>query len=174
MLERFRPGILRIGRLVWELFGLEAEPRLTFDAHGIERPWLIKWHGVPKRSAGPGFSPLDYEQSRTRATAVAQRTLGSKNWRHLQDHGFLDIESRIYGGLTYRLRTGRRVQLLWDDPTSESRSPWPYEWLCINPTYPLPAVEFLAHLFLYVRDQEEEVICIAAPQPFDQELGRCF
>jgi hypothetical protein len=46
--------------------------------------------------------------------------------------------------------------------------------LCINPTYPLPEEEFFAHLYLYVRDREEEVIRVAAPQPWDQRLGRTF
>ncbi len=45
---------------------------------------------------------------------------------------------------------------------------------CINPTYPLPEAEFFAHLYLYVRDREEEIIRVAAPQPWDQTLGRTF
>jgi hypothetical protein len=92
----------------------------------------------------------------------------------LQRQGYLDLRSRVFEGLTYRLRVGRRVQLLWDEPLQALRSPWPFEWLCINPTYPLPAAEFTAQLYLYLRDREQDVVRIAAPQPFDQALGRCF
>jgi hypothetical protein len=53
-------------------------------------------------------------------------------------------------------------------------SPWRNRFLCINPTYPLPEAEFFAHLYLYVRDHEDEVIRVAAPQPWDQPLGRTF
>jgi hypothetical protein len=52
--------------------------------------------------------------------------------------------------------------------------PWRHPFLCINPAYPLPEAEFFAHLDLYVRDHEDEVIRVAAPQPWDQELGRTF
>ena len=52
-----------------------------------------------------------------------------------------------------------------------ARSPWPYEYLCINPTYPLPELEFFAHLYLYARDREDTLVRVAAPQPWDQRLG---
>jgi hypothetical protein len=52
--------------------------------------------------------------------------------------------------------------------------PWPFSYLCINPTYPLPEEEFFAHIILYLRDREEDVIRVAAPQPWDQTLGRTF
>lgn len=38
-------------------------------------------------------------------------------------------------------------------------------FLCINPTYPLPEAEFFAYLYLYARDNEDELIRVAAPQP---------
>ena len=44
------------------------------------------------------------------------------------------------------------------------RLPWRYPYLCINPMYPLPELEFFAHLYLYVRDMEEEVVRVAAPR----------
>jgi len=53
-------------------------------------------------------------------------------------------------------------------------SPWHYNYLCINPTYPLPEEEFFAHLYLYVRDREDIVVKVAAEQPWDQALGRTF
>lgn len=163
-----------LGRRFWRLLGLEPEPALELERGGVERPWLISWHAVPKRSAGPGFGPSDYARARQRAEGVARLTLGDENWRQLESNGYLDLRSTIYPGLRYRLRVGRRVQLVWEDPVQAQRSPWPFDWLCINPTYPLPAVEFMAQLYLYIRDRETDVIRIAAPQPFDQALGRCF
>jgi hypothetical protein len=53
-------------------------------------------------------------------------------------------------------------------------SPWLHRFLCINPVYPLPEEEYFAHLYLYVRDREEEIVRVAAPQPWDQALGRTF
>jgi hypothetical protein len=54
------------------------------------------------------------------------------------------------------------------------QSPWPAPYLCINPPYRLPEEEFFAHLYLYVRDREDIVRRVAAPQPWDQALGRTF
>jgi hypothetical protein len=162
------------GRSFWSLLGLRAAPASELDATGIERPWLVSWHAVPRRSAGPGFGPSDYTRSRERGDAVARLTLGEVNWDRLHRVGHLDVRSRLFDGLTYRLRIGRRVQLVWDEPSRALRSPWPFDWLCVNPTYPLPAAEFTAQLYLYLRDREEDVVRIAAPQPFDQALGRCF
>src|SRR5258708_35545980 len=55
-----------------------------------------------------------------------------------------------------------------------ARSPWPYSYLCINPTDPLPELEFFAQLYLYARDREDTLVRVAAPQPWDQRLGRTF
>lgn len=169
-----REGLTALGRAVWRLLGIASEPPVDADRLGVERPWLISWHAVPKRSAGPGFGPSDYARARERAEDVARITFGEERWRRLCADGFLDLRSGLVPGLTYRLRVGRRVQLVWDDPAHAARSPWPFDWLCINPTYPLPASEFTAQLYLYLRDREPDVIRIAAPQPFDQALGRCF
>lgn len=98
-------------------------------------------------------------------------TLGEDVWADLERQGYLDLPSRRYPGLTYRLRVGRRIEVLSADG---ARSPWPYRFLCINPAYPLPEVEFFAHLYLYVRDHEDEIVRVAAPQPWDQLLGRTF
>lgn len=140
----------------------------------LERPWLINWQWVPKRSAGPGFGPRDYARARGRGVEVARATLGDEAWDKLRRLGYLDVPSQQVAGLTYRLRVGRRVQLIWSTIDDAMRSPWPYDYLCINPTYPMPAVEYTAQLFLYLRDREDEVIRVAAPQPFDQPLGRVF
>ncbi|HEY8693148.1 MAG TPA: hypothetical protein VIR57_10450 [Chloroflexota bacterium] len=137
----------------------------------IERPWLQRWGHVPKRTAGFDFSARDYREARLRARDVARDTLGEDLWADLQRHGFLDLPSSVYPGLTYRLRVGRRIEVRC---AKGFYSPWPERYLCINPAYPLPEEEFLAHLYLYVRDREQEVVRVAAPQPWDQALGRTF
>ena len=173
-LDIFLQNALLAARRLWAVLGLVPSQTPDLDRIGVERPWLLSWNAVPKRSAGPGFGPSDYARARERAEGVARATLGEEGWALMQRQGFLDLRSRVFEGLTYRLRVGRRVQLLWDDPVQALRSPWPFEWLCINPTYPLPAAEFTAQLYLYLRDREPDVVRIAAPQPFDQALGRCF
>lgn len=141
------------------------------DGADLERPWLSSWEHLPKRSAGWDFTRADYRTARRRAVEVARGTLGEERWAELQRVGYLELPSRIYPGITYRLRVGRRIEVR---PAPGVRMPWVYPYLCINPTYPLPEVEFFAHLYLYVRDREEEIIRVAAPQPWDQSLGRTF
>ena len=154
--------------LEWVL-GRSSPPAPTGSR--LELPWRYRWEHLPKRTAGFGFTDRDYQVARQRAEAVAEATLGSGLWRQLRRDGHLDLPSRLYPGLTYRLRIGRRIEVICAPGV---RSPWPYAYLCINPTYPLPEAEFFAHLYLYVRDQEDEVVRVAAPQPWDQVLGRTF
>ena len=170
-IEFSRPA-RQFGRWLRSLFTPSApEPPGSVE---LERPWLINWQWVPKRSAGPGFGPHDYARARARGAEVARGTLGDEAWAQLRRQGYLEVRSQRIRGLTYRLRVGRRVQLIWDSVEAARASPWPYDFLCINPTYPLPAVEYAAQLYLYLRDREEEIIRVAAPQPFDQPLGRVF
>ncbi len=135
----------------------------------IERPWLIEpWRIAPVRG---GFASSALARARARGAEVARLTLGEETWNQLRAQGYLDVRSKYIPGLTYRLRVGRRVQLLWETPEAARRMRWPYRgYLCINPTYPLPAVEFAAHLYLYLRDQEEKVIRVAAPQAADDAI----
>jgi hypothetical protein len=140
-------------------------------APALERPWLRSWNHLPKRSAGSDFTRADYAEARARARAVARATLGEELWAQLQRQGYLDVPSTQQPGLTYRLRVGRRIEVrcapgvyaLWSEP-----------YLCINPTYPLPEEEFFAQLYLYARDREDIIRRVAAPQPWDQALGRTF
>ena len=141
------------------------------DDGEIEQPWLRRWEHLPKRSAGPDFSRADYRLARERAREVARTTLGDQLWEDLQRDGYLELPSRLFEGVTYRLRVGRRIQVMC---ARGARMPWVYPYLCINPTYPLPELEFFAQLYLYVRDHEDEVIRVAAPQPWDQALVRTF
>jgi hypothetical protein len=143
------------------------------DAHGdaVECPWRHRWAHLPKRSAGFGFSAGDYAAARRRAEEVARLTVGDEVWARVRRVGYVEVPSGRMPGITYRLRIGRRIEVRCA-PGVES--PWRYPFLCINPTYPLPEAEFFAQLYLYVRDNEDEVIRVAAPQPWDQELGRTF
>ena len=137
----------------------------------LERPWLRSWDHLPKRRAGSDFTRADYTIARLRAREVARTTLGESLWTQLQQQGYLDVPSALQPGLTYRLRVGRRIEVRCAPGVN---SPWPWSYLCINPTYPLPEEEFFAHLYLYVRDREDLVRRVAAPQPRDQALGRTF
>ena len=154
------------------LVGGDREPASfelsTADADGdeLEQPWLYSWEHLPKRTAGSDFSRADYRAARKRAIEVARTTLGDEAWSDLQRDGYLELSSSPGGFVGYipievRADPGYRV-------------PWVYPYLCINPTYPLPEVEFFAQLYLYVRDREEEIVRVAAPQPWDQTLGRTF
>ncbi len=150
----------------------EFEPPLERDGE-IERPWLVEpWRVTPVRG---GFASSALAHARMRGAEVARLTLGEETWNQLRSQGYLDVRSKYIPGLTYRLRVGRRVQLLWETPEAARRMRWPYRgYLCINPTYPLPAVEFVAHLYLYLRDQEEKVIRVAAPQAADDAIRFVF
>jgi hypothetical protein len=143
------------------------------DAHddAVERPWRHHWDHLPKRTAGFGFTAPAYAAARRRAEEVARLTLGASVWERVRRDGFVDLPSRRFPGVVYRLRIGRRIEVVCEPGT---RPPWRHPFLCINPTYPLPEAEFFAHLYLYVRDHEDEVIRVAAPQPWDQALGRTF
>jgi hypothetical protein len=154
----------------WSL--IDGEDDLP-DAHdaAVERPWRHHWDHLPKRTAGFGFTDRDYAAARTRAEEVARLTVGDAVWKRVERDGFIDLPSRRFSGVTYRLRVGRRIEVLCAPGV---RQPWRHPYLCINPTYPLPEAEFFAHLYLYVRDHEDEVIRVAAPQPWDQALGRTF
>ncbi len=153
------------------LSGGHPDGRVAEEEEALELPWRHRWDHLPKRSAGFGFTRRDYREARRRAEEVARCTLGEALWARLRRDGYLDLPSRRYPGVTYRLRVGQRIEVRCAQGT---RSPWRYPYLCINPTYPLPEAEFFAHLYLYVRDHEDEVLRVAAPQPWDQALGRTF
>jgi len=160
--------------LRWLVFDPAADgesPLGTGQPAGLERPWRHRWDHLPKRTAGFGFTQRDYREARGRAEEVARLTLGDDLWLRLRRTGHLDLPSHRFPGVTYRLRVGKRIEVR---SAPGIRPPWPYPFLCINPTYPLPEAEFFAHLYLYVRDNEDEVIRVAAPQPWDQALGRTF
>lgn len=155
----------------WRRVWRRGEDSRREASRALELPWQRSWHHVPKRSAGPDFRREDYRNARENARAIVRATLGEDLWQQLCRDGYLDVPSRLRPGLTYRLRVGLRIEVRCEPGV---RSPWRYPYLCINPTYPLPEEEFFAHLYLYVRDREEEILKVAAPQPWDQPLGRTF
>lgn len=164
--RRLRSRIDRIGASAGLAAGHESDALAA-----IERPWRRRWDHLPRRSAGAGMTRADHHEAHRRAREVAQTTLGDELWRALERQGYLDVPSRLRPGLTYRLRVGRRIEVLREPGV---RSPWRYDWLCINPAYPLPEEEFFAQLYLYTRDREDIILKVAAPQPWDQSLGRTF
>jgi hypothetical protein len=147
------------------------DPIAALDGGEVERPWLRRWDFLPKRTAGSDFSRDDYALARARAEEVARATLGDDLWTEVRRRGYLDVPSQRFPGVTYRMRVGRRIEVRCDPGV---RNPWPMSFLCINPEYPLPEAEFFAQLYLYVRDREDVILRVAAPQPWDQALGRTF
>src|SRR5262245_32153703 len=139
--------VARIGKWWRRLVDRSAAATLS-PLDDLERPWLRRWDFLPKRTAGPGFTRADYAAARARAREVARTTLGVAMYERLERQGYLDVPSRKLPGITYRLRVGRRIEVLCAPGT---RSPWHCSYLCINPTYPLPEEEFFAHLYLYTR-----------------------
>ncbi|MGH2518068.1 MAG: hypothetical protein ACRDHP_20690 [Ktedonobacterales bacterium] len=168
-----RPSLAASLRGWWRgLTGAPAEVDVESATDpALERPWLRRWDFLPKRSAGPGFTRADYCEARLRAREVARTTLGDDLWETVERQGYLDVPSRARPGLTYRLRVGRRIEVRCEPGV---KNPWLYPYLCINPTYPLPEEEFFAQLYLYARDREDIILKVAAPQPWDQALGRTF
>ena len=84
-------------------------------------------------------------------------------WQPLDPAAIKEVVDESHGMRRIEVRCAPGVQ-----------PPWPQPFLCINPTYPLPEAEFFAHLYLHARDNEDELIRVAAPQPWDQALGRTF
>jgi hypothetical protein len=139
----------------------------------IERPWLTPSWQIPSIRQTGGARAV--RRAQQRGEQVARWTLGEELWERFCQQGYLDLRSPHIPGLTYRLRVGRRVQLLWDSPDAARLIPWPYRgYLCINPTYSVPAVEFAAQLYLYLRDHEDIVIRVAIPQAADAPLRSVF
>ena len=76
---------------------------------------MRRWEHLPKRSAGYDFTRADYSDARQRAEETARATLGDELWEELGRLGYLDVPSRRYRGVTYRLRVGRRIEVLTEE-----------------------------------------------------------
>jgi hypothetical protein len=139
----------------------------------VERLWRLALWEIPYVYGPMKAGAL--ARARVRGREVARLTLGDAVWDQWCQQGYLDVRSTHIPGLTYRVRVGRRIQLLWDSPEAARYIPWPARgYLCLQPTYPLPAAEFAAQLVLYLRDREAEVIRVAVPQAADGPLRRVF
>src|SRR5690349_1668421 len=57
----------------------------------VECPWRYRWDHLPKRSAGFGFSALDYHEARTRAEEIARLTVGDDVWTRVKRAGYVDV-----------------------------------------------------------------------------------
>jgi hypothetical protein len=125
-------------------------------------------------AAGPGGGAAAAAGAALGASEVARLTRGDELGDQLRQRGYLEVRPNQLHGLTYRVQVGRRVQLLWERSPGRRQSPWPYDYLCITPTYPLPAEVFAAQFYLSLRDREEEVIQVGIPQPHDDRISHVF
>jgi hypothetical protein len=141
------------------------------DAGAREYPWRYVWDYLPRRTAGPDFSNEDYDQARATAEKVVRATLGEETWAKLGADGYLDVPSRRHPGLSYRLRPGHRIEVL---VAPGVQSPWRCRYLCVEPVYPLPDIEFLAHTYIYARDAEDRLLEVAVEHQADALLGTTF
>lgn len=122
----------------------------------IERPWL-PWAGVYYGRLG--LSPAEVVEARARAKEVAARILGATAWNTLQHQGYLDIPSRFYTGVHYRVRPGRRIEITLTEPAKADDLPWGgRRYLCVYPRYDLPEIEFAAQCVLRLRADEAQVL----------------
>ncbi|MCC7021786.1 MAG: hypothetical protein IT338_03110, partial [Thermomicrobiales bacterium] len=102
-----------------DLFADDDLPSL--EEEGLERPWRYRWDHLPKQSAGFGFTDRDYRAARTRAEEIARLTVGDEVWGRVKRSGHVDLPSRRYPGVTYRLRIGRRIEVRCEPGV---QSPW--------------------------------------------------
>jgi len=100
---------------------------------------------------------------------VARLTGGEAAWAAFVRDGYIDLPSATEPGTCYRLRPACRVEIRRTRPGEPSRS-----YLCVYPTYELPAMEFLGHLYLQIRDDERRVLAIGRLQPSDGPIPNVF
>lgn len=135
------------------------------------RPWLWDEAETP-------LTKQDKAVARARAQEVARLTLGDDLWEQYRRLRCLEVPSRLYHGVRYIIRPGRRVEVLLDGRGSRlppSRAAWRERpFLCVEPDYMLPADEFAAQLYIQLRDAEEYVISTAIPQPRDGAIRHVF
>ena len=137
----------------------------------MEWPWRYRWDHLPKRSAGFGFSGRDYDAARARAEEIARLTLGDDLWTRVRRVGYVDLPSGRFPGVTYRLRVGRRIEVR----CAPGVQPAVAAAVSLHqPDLPPARGRVLRPPLPYARDNEDELIRVAAPQPWDQPLGRTF
>lgn len=133
------------------------------------RPWAARgWlHAL---------SAVEQQEARARALEVAQLTVGEETWSAFERDGYIELCSAREPGTCYRLRPARRVEI----QTGALAAPGPLgrrytrTYLCVYPTYELPAVEFMAQLYLRLRDDEQRVLATGRLQPGDGPVPNVF
>ncbi|HZS92219.1 MAG TPA: hypothetical protein VFE42_32630 [Chloroflexota bacterium] len=133
----------------------------------VERPW------GPRRWSG-ALSSAERRQARERAIEVARLTVGAEVWAAFMRDGYIDLPSAAEPGTCYRLRPARRVEIRRARPDAKPRGGQTHSYLCVYPMYELPAVEFLGHLYLQLRDDERRVLAIGNLQPGDGPIPNVF
>lgn len=102
--------------------------------------------------------------------------MGDDAWAAFVRDGYIELRSAREPGTRYRLRPARRVEVqavglaapgLWERGRTRA-------YLCVYPTYELPAVEFMAQLYLRLRDDEQRVLATGRLQPGDGPIPNVF
>lgn len=146
---------------------------VTWD-DALERPW--RGH---KQATTPFPTLAEQEIARGRARDVAALTLGMETYALLEEQGYIDLDSASRENVFYRLRPGRRIEVF--DTVADAaaaRSRWLKErerrYLCVYPVYPLPEQEFLAQLYMQLRDDEERILREGVLQYVDARIANVF
>jgi hypothetical protein len=117
----------------------------------------------------------EMEQARARAAEIAVRTLGAAG-ATLCGQGFLDVASGLYPGVCYRVRPGRRIEIMTPRARRhETAWPWgSHRYLCVIPRYELPAVEFAAQCVLHLTADEAAILRTGNFLPADGPISNVF
>ncbi len=151
----------------------QRDRSVTWD-DALERPWRSRL-----QAATPFPTLAEQEIARGRARDVAEVTLGVETYALLEKQGYIDLASASREKVFYRLRPGRRVEVF--DTLADAgaaRSRWLKErerrYLCVYPVYPLPEQEFLAQLYMQLRDDEERILREGVFQYVDARIANVF
>lgn len=138
------------------------------EEESIERPWMqYDWRWP--------LTLMERREARVRAADVACLTLGEETWANLVRDGYLDVPSAAEHDTWYRLRPARRVEIRRQAQPGTSGDVWRTSgYLCVYPRYELPAVEFLAQLYLLLRDDEPHVLATGQIQRYDGSIPNVF
>jgi len=138
------------------------------EVEDVARPWAPRgW----RRALTVG----EQEEAHTRAMGVARLTLGEEIWVAFVRDGYVDLPSAAEPGTHYRLRPARRVEIWEGLPATDLQGcGGARAYLCVYPAYELPAVEFMAQLYLRLRDDEERALATGRLQSSDGRISNVF
>ncbi len=136
---------------------------------GVFGPATVKGVEVPWRGAFAP-DPTEVQHVRRREAAVVETTLSPADLHQLQLQGYLEIASALHDGRVYRLRPGRRIEVR----CPEDHPQCPLAYLCVLPSYPLPAGEFLAQMAVYLRGAELRVLSTGRWMATDASIPNTF